>query len=494
MTYEEAREFINGSNQYGCVPGLETITQLLKRLGDPQEQLKIIHVAGTNGKGSTQAFISTILSAAGYRVGRYISPAVFSYRERIQISQRITSVSEEKSDKRIENIENIDNIENIENNHINDDSCPDTRPLKGNLEASYEGSSIQIEYITEKGICDTIEIIKPACEWMLAEGFSHPTSFEIETAMAMLYLLWEKVDFAVIEVGLGGRMDATNVIKHPVCSIITSISMDHMQYLGDTLEQIAREKAGIIKRGSPVVTCRQETEVMKVLEEICKVKETHLTVSERSNVTKVKFSPEETVFTLGAENQEQDYKIKLLGEHQVENAILAIKAAWLLRELGYSLKEDAIKQGLYNTKWSGRFEVISRKPYLIIDGAHNEAAALVLYKSLQLYFTNRKIIYMIGVLADKDYKSILKITAPLADVIITLTPNNSRALSATELAKAAEMYSKRVIDAGDVDKALRVAFLEAKEDDVIIAFGSLSFLGDLVRALEIRKDDEINDR
>jgi len=485
MTYEEAREFINQSNQYGCVPGLETITQLLKRLGDPQEQLKIIHVAGTNGKGSTQAFISTILSAAGYRVGRYISPAVFSYRERIQISQRITSVSKKQSDKRIDNIGNIPPKE---------DKCLDTIPLIRNFEASYEDSIIEIEYITEKGICDTIEIIKPACERMLAEGFSHPTSFEIETAMAMLYLLWEQVDFAVIEVGLGGRLDATNVIKHPVCSIITSISMDHMQYLGDTLELIAREKAGIIKRGSPVVTCRQEPEVMKVLEEICKVEEAPLTVSDRNNVTKVKFSPEETVFTLYAENQEQDYKIKLLGEHQVENVILAIQAAWLLRELGYSLNEDAIKQGLYNTKWSGRFEVISRKPYLIIDGAHNEAAALVLYKSIQLYFTNRRIIYMIGVLADKDYKSILKITAPLADVIITLTPNNSRALSATELAKAAEMYSKRVLDAGDIDKAVRVAFLEAKEDDVIIAFGSLSFLGDLVRALEIRKDEEIYDR
>lgn len=464
MTYEEAREFINQSNQYGCVPGLETITQLLKRLGNPQEQLKIIHVAGTNGKGSTSAFISTILSAAGYQVGRYISPAVFSYRERIQISRRITSVGK------------------------------NTGTLESNSEDFNKDFSIGIEYITEMGVSDAIELIKPACLNMQSEGFAHPTSFEIETAMAMLYLLRKQVDFTVIEVGLGGRLDATNVIKHPVCSIITSISMDHMQFLGDTLEQIAGEKAGIIKRGSPVVTCRQEPGVMKVLEETCKDMDTPLAIAESSCVTKVLFSPEETTFTINFEDQEQVYKIKLLGEYQVENAVLAIQAARLISKLGYPVDEEAVKMGLYETKWSGRFEIIARNPYLIIDGAHNEAAAAVLQKSIRLYFTNRRIIYMIGVLADKDYRSILKITAPLADVIITLTPNNSRALSSKELAKAAEPYGKRVIDADDIGKAVQIASREVGNEDVIIAFGSLSFLGDLVSTLGIRKDDETYDR
>lgn len=454
MNYEEAREFINNSNQYGCVPGLETITELLKQLGNPQEQLKVIHVAGTNGKGSTSAFLTSILTAAGYVVGRYISPAVFSYRERIQISKR-------------------------------------------NMEGD---NTIEVDYISEKGICDTITRIKPVCEQMIKEGFAHPTSFEIETAMAMLYLLWEQVDFAVIEVGLGGRLDATNVIRHPVCSVITSISMDHMQYLGDTLGQIAKEKAGIIKDGSPVITCRQEPEVMKVFEEVCKEHNSRLVISEIDKVKKIRFSPAGTTFSLDFSGLEQEsnciceekYTIKLLGEYQPDNAVLAIQAARMINESGYPISEDAIKEGLKLTKWSGRFEVIAEKPYIIIDGAHNEDAAIRLSKSIQLYFTNRRIIYMIGVLADKDYRSILKYTAPLAEVIITLTPNNSRALSSAVLAKEAEQYGKRVIDAGNVEKATELALEEAGEEDIIIAFGSLSYLGDLVNTLGLRKGDGRN--
>jgi dihydrofolate synthase/folylpolyglutamate synthase len=440
MTYEEAREFIRNSNQYGIVPGLETITELLRRLGNPQEKLKVIHVAGTNGKGSVSALITSILCEAGYRVGRYLSPAVFTYREIIQVAEK------------------------------------------------------RIEYITVEGICDAIAKIKPACEDMVKEGFAHPTSFEIETAMAMLYLLSEQVDFAVIEVGLGGRLDATNVIKHPVCSIITSISMDHMKILGDTLEKIAAEKAGIIKEGSPAVTCRQEPGVLKVLEETCKGKNTKLVVSDFDKAAKVRFTPEETSFSIVSEKKEDIYRIRLLGEYQVDNAVLAVKAAEVIDKLGYPISDEAVKNGLFNAKWSGRFEVIARDPYLVIDGAHNEDAALVLKKSIQLYFTNRRIIYMIGVLADKDYKKILKITAPLADVIITLTPNNNRALSSDALAKEARAFHNRVMDAGNMKEALRLAYKEAGVNDVIIAFGSLSFLGDLVSTLGIRKDDVTYDR
>lgn len=440
MTYEEAREFISQSNQYGLVPGLETITELLQQLNNPQEQLKIVHVAGTNGKGSVCAFLASILAVAGYRVGRYISPAVYSYRERIQIA------------------------------FCNDDF-------------------IDVECITKEGVIKTIEQIKPACESMVRDGYPHPTSFEIETAMTFLYLLWEQVDIVVLEVGLGGRLDATNVIKHPAVCVITSISMDHMQYLGDTLEKIASEKAGIIKEGVPVVTCRQEDTVLRVMEQ--KAGELHapFSIADSDNIKKIRYSLNGTEFSYSYDHKKYDYKIKLMGEYQVTNAFLASQAARILMQEGYNINEDKIRKGLSITVWPGRFEVISERPYVIIDGAHNADAALTLRKSIEIYFTNRRIIYIIGVLADKDYKSILKITLPLAEMVITLTPDNNRALSSAELAKEAGVYCDRVIDAGNTEQAIRFAYQEAGENDVIIAFGSLSFLGSLVSTLRLRKDE-----
>lgn len=482
MTYKEARDFIDQSNLYGLVPGLETITELLNRLGNPQDKLKVIHVAGTNGKGSTSAFIATILTVAGYRVGRYISPAIFSYRERIQISKRVEIGKNQPT-------HNLGN--KVSNNHIKNDKKEDTLNTVRDWGNGEDNCSIDIEFITEQGVCDTIATIKPACEAMVLEGFHHPTSFEIETAMTMLYLLWEQVDFTVLEVGLGGRLDATNVIKKPICSVITSISMDHMQYLGDTLEQITREKAGIIKAGAPVVSCEQKPEVLKVLELTCKEQGVPFILADLSDIVQINHSLEAVSFCYQKEDKGIDYKITLLGEHQVSNAVLAIQVAKLLEQLGIHIGETNIKSGLYHTKWSGRFEIVARKPLLIIDGAHNEGAAISLRDSIGLYFTNQKIIYMIGVLSDKDYKSILKHTASLAQVIITFTPNNSRALSSKELAKEARKYCSYVLDAENIENAIQLAYQEANEEDVIIAFGSLSFLGDLVATQRIRKEDGI---
>lgn len=444
MIYEEARQFIDNSNQYGCVPGLTTVSELLRRLDNPQEKLKIIHVAGTNGKGSTSSFITTILNKAGYRVGRYISPAVFSYRERIQISD----------------------------NAIQQDK-------------------VTVQYITRQGVCDTIALIKPVCEAMVADGFSHPTSFEIETAMVMLYLLWMKVDFAVIEVGMGGRLDATNVIKNPVCSVITSISMDHMQYLGDTLEKIAAEKAGIIKKQVPVITCRQNPEVIRVIKDTADNLASPLFISDDANVVDVCYYMDKTEFTLIKDGRSEQYFIGLLGEYQVENAIMAVKTAQVLNSLGFTIKEENIRKGLAQTKWSGRFEVIAKEPYFIIDGAHNEAAATILRSSIIRYFHNKRKIFLIGVLADKEFEKILKLTADLADVIITTTPNSPRALPSDQLAKEALKYCGNVYDAKNTGNAVKLAYREAAKEDIIIAFGSLSYLGDLVDTLGIRKDDAI---
>ncbi len=431
MTYEEARTFIRQSNQYGSKLGLESITELLERLGNPQEKLKVIHVAGSNGKGSTTAFIATILSTQGYTVGRYISPAVFSYRERIQITTK-------------------------ENNNL----CT--------------------QFITKQGICDAITLIAPICEAMEKEGFSHPTSFEIETAMAMLYFMWEKVDFAVVEVGLGGRLDATNVIKEPISCVITSISMDHMQYLGDTIEKITEEKAGIIKKRVPVVTGNTDKRVLSTLYKKCEELKTVLTLAPREEAMDISYLSEGTSFTYRG----QRYTISLLGDHQISNALLAIETMNLLNQKGYGIDQTSIEEGLYRTTWSGRFEVLRRSPYVIIDGAHNEDAAIQLKKTLQTYFKDQKLILIMGVLADKDYGSILRILAPLAKVILTITPDNDRALASTQLAIEAKKYTDaEIIDSNTVQKAVTSAYNIANKEDIILAFGSLSYLSEVKTAL-----------
>jgi dihydrofolate synthase/folylpolyglutamate synthase len=284
------------------------------------------------------------------------------------------------------------------------------------------------------------------------------------------------VDFAVIEVGLGGRLDATNVIKHPICSVITSISMDHMQFLGDNLDKITREKAGIIKKGAPLVTANKSPEVLSVLEQTCRDIGTSMIVTDSDDAVNIHFSPEGTTFRY----LDQEYTINLLGRHQIGNAILAIQSVRVLHQSGHPISENAIKNGLLKAKWRGRFEIIGRKPYVIIDGAHNEDAALQLKEAIQLYFADRRIIFIIGIFADKNYRRILEITAPLAEVILAITPNNTRALASSQLAIEAKQYgSGTVIDAGTISYAMKLAYEEATQEDVIIAFGSLSFLGEL---------------
>jgi dihydrofolate synthase / folylpolyglutamate synthase len=440
MTYKEAREYIDDSIQYGSKLGLDTITELLRRLGNPQNQVKVIHVAGTNGKGSTTAYIASILATQGYKVGRYISPAVFCYRERIQIS---------------------------------------TPAEKG----------YRTEYISKQGVSEKIEIIQKVCEEMVRDGWSHPTSFELETAMAFLYFDGQKVDFAVVEVGLGGRLDATNVIEQPVCCVITSISMDHMQYLGDTLSAIAWEKAGIIKPSVPIVTSNDHPEILKVLKEVAGSNQAPLVMTDTGMIRLLSLTPGETVF----EYQGQEYEIALLGRHQIVNALLAITVIRVLQRSGYDINIRAIKEGLIATSWSGRFEIIARKPYFIIDGAHNEDAARKLAESVREYFSDRRVIFIMGIFADKAYPRIMELTAPLASVIITLMSNNSRSLSSADLALEAQKYCSTVFDAKTAEQAVQLAYETAKEEDVIIAFGSLSFLGDIKRLVTNSPDLDSED-
>lgn len=461
MKYEEAREFIRKSDEFGWRPGLETITELMRRLGNPQDELRVIHVAGTNGKGSVSAFIAYILAAGGYRVGRYISPSVFSYREKIMINSRGDYIQ----------------------GYIQKDNTPQD-------EISQDTSlqdSILWDAIPRETVARAVDIIKPACEAMVKEGFAHPTSFEIETAMAFLYFLWEKTDYAVLEVGLGGRLDATNIIKRPLLSVITSISMDHVGILGDTIEKIAKEKAGIIKEGVPVITCAQDPGVISVLNERAGRLQAPFHISDPARLCNIRYSLEGTEFSHIQGNITQQYKIRLLGQYQPANAQLAIEAVKLLFR---DVTETTLRKGLLLAKWPGRFELIHKNPYIIIDGAHNEAAAVTLRKSIEIYFTNHRIIYIIGILADKDYRSILRITVPLAKAVIAVTPDNRRALPSHELAGEAGAYCDKVYDARNMDNALAIALREAGSDGVIIAFGSLFCLSSLVNALKVRKDDK----
>ncbi len=439
MTYEEASGFLKDSEQYGSVLGLESMRELLKRLGNPQDRLKFIHIAGTNGKGSTAAYIANILAEAGYRIGRYISPSVFSYFEKIQISWP------ENSGK--------------------------------------EHSFVTAKYINETEVADIIGRIKEACDTMTAEGLAHPTVFEMETAMAMLYFTAEKCDLAVLEVGLGGRLDATNVITTAVCTVITSIGMDHMNILGSTLGQIAAEKAGIIKPGIPVVSYEQEPEAAGVIESAAVFNNAPLTFADFNQIGIEMQSLNGTLF---AYKNRKHLKIKLLGENQVKNAVLAILAMDTLRTLGYSVSEENIRNGLVQAKWRGRFEIIKENPLFVIDGAHNEDAAISLGKNINIYFGSRRILFIVGVLADKDYDAVLKHTGNYADMIFTVTPYNVRGLKSGKLAETAGKYCSHVINADTVSKAVKLAREAAAEEDVIIVFGSLSYLKDIYN--ELRAD------
>jgi dihydrofolate synthase/folylpolyglutamate synthase len=432
VTFEEAMHFLIKANQYGSVLGLENMQRLLNYLGNPQDKLKFIHIAGTNGKGSTTAFIANIMADSGYRVGRYISPSVFCYREIIQISYK--------------------------KGHFNDENF------------------ITTEYISEKGIIDGVSIIKAACNSMVEEGYPHPTSFEIETAMAFLYFLEQNCDLVVLEVGLGGRLDATNIIKTTLCAVFTSISMDHMQILGDTLEKIAFEKAGIIKSGIQVISYDQTPEAEKVIETVCRLNHAELTKADFGQISITEQTIERTVFSY------QDCKglqIHLLGENQVKNAVLALLTVRALQKTGFTVTDKDIRNGLFHTSWRGRLEVIQSRPLFLIDGAHNEDAAKSLAKNIEIYFANKRIIYIIGVLADKDFSAVLEHTGIYAERIITVTPANSRALPSAKLAETARRYCNHVIDADKVTIAIETALQVAEEDDVIIAFGSLSYLNEV---------------
>ena len=406
MNYREARQYLEDANKYGSVLGLDNIRELLRRLNNPENACKYVHIAGTNGKGSVLAYVSTVLTCAGYKVGRYISPTLFKYRERIQVNE---------------------------------------------------------EYITREALARLVTEIAGAIEGMTGEGRPHPTPFEIETALAFLYFKEMECDFVVLEVGLGGLEDATNVIQTTLVEVMTSISMDHMAFLGDTLAEIAENKAGIIKPGTVVVTDWQQPDAMRVIEEKCR----------KENCT------------LRTARVYEDMVIRLAGSYQIENAIVALETVDALRDLGYEISEEKIREGMMTTHWRGRFTILQKDPIVVIDGAHNEDAARTLRESLTMYFPEKRMHFIMGMFEDKECEKVIKRTASLADDIITIqTPGNPRALPAEELAELVRKYNPKVEAMSSIRKAVRESFQRAEKDHVIVAFGSLSFLGSVVRAVE----------
>lgn len=425
MNYAEARVYLDEVSKYGSVLGLENMRELLGRLGNPQDDLKFIHISGTNGKGSVLAYLSTILSGGGYRTGRYISPTLFSYRERIQVDE---------------------------------------------------------QKIEKESLAHHVTAIAKVIEEMKAENAGNPTAFEVETALAFLYFKEKDCDIVVLETGLGGALDATNIIKTTVMEVIAPISMDHMEFLGDTLEKIAMQKAGIIKPHTAVVSASQEPDAKKVLNHVCKENQCSMYMVDPAQITDVLYDVEEQQFSY---KNWKNVKITLAGSYQILNAALALEGVEELRRLGYHLSEEQVRQGLYRAVWRGRFTLLSKNPAVIIDGAHNPGAAKELKHSLDLYFKGKDLYYIFGVFQDKDYQEVIRLTAPLAKHIITVqTPGNPRALPANELKEAVQAVNPSVEAAQSIQEAVKKSLQLAKNEDAIIIFGSLSFLGEAERAVK----------
>lgn len=423
MNYEEAMNFIQNTNKFGSVLGLDNIKELLKRLDDPQDKLKVVHIAGTNGKGSTLAFLAGIFRESGYRAGRYVSPASFSYEERFRINE---------------------------------------------------------ENISKEDLCFYMEKIKKISEEMVADGLSHPTMFEIETALSFLYFLDKKVDVVLLETGMGGRLDATNVVKKPIATIIASIGMDHMQFLGDTLEKIAAEKAGIIKEGCPVISYDNTKEVNEVIKNKAEQMHSKVTFVNSSGIRVLSESLEGESFSYRSSDGRwyEKIEIPLLGRHQINNAALALEALNMIKNY-YCISDFQTEDGFRKTIWRGRIEILKRDPMIICDGAHNPDGAESLLNFLQNNFTNRRLIYIMGVLSDKDYEQMVQILAPVADKIYTVAPDNPRALSSSDLYACVKKYHPDVIQRERLAACLDEVEQKAAKDDVIVICGTLSFQNEL---------------
>lgn len=424
MNEREAMAYLNDISVRGSVLGLKNMRELLSMLGNPQHSLRFIHIAGTNGKGSVSAYVSSVLSEAGCRTGQYTSPHLFSYYEKYRVN----------------------------------------------------GKDIE-----EETFAHHLEKVRKAAEEMERSNSLCPTCFEVETATAFLYFAEEKCDVVVMETGLGGISDATNVVETTLVSVLTSIGMDHMNFLGNSLREIAEKKAGIIKEGCTVVSAAQETEAQEVIEREAENRNCPLRIVREDLICPLWFNISEQIFDYG---RWKKLKICLAGAYQFKNAALSLEVIEALREKGFCISDRAVYDGMKKTIWRGRFTPISKSPIVILDGAHNEAAAIELKKSIELYLKERNIYFIMGIFRDKEYEKVIRLTAPMAQYIIAVeTPGNPRALPAEELKQEIAKVNPSVESAKSIGLAVKRIYEKADAEAAIVIFGSLSFLAEAERVV-----------
>lgn len=421
MNYNEAIAYVENTGKFAINLGLQRIQRLCDLAGNPEKELKIIHVAGTNGKGSTTTFISSILISQGYRVGIYTSPYIERFTERIKINAR--EISEDEVARLITEISSdIDKVEQ--------------------------------------------------------EGLERPTEFEIITACAFKYFKEQKVDFVLLEVGLGGRFDATNIV-YPLLSVITTISYDHINILGDTLGKIAYEKAGIIKNGRPVVIYPQEKEAMDVILSETEGRNSSVKLVQDIKYEVVQDSVDGIIFNAYGNREYKNIKLNMTGSYQVMNAITALKAIETLVEEGIKIDDSAIYEGFESSKWPGRFEIISREPYIVLDGGHNIQGIEVLASALKKYFPDKKIRIVCGMLKDKEYGKMIERLGEVSSDFIAVRANSPRALSADELKAAIEDKGKNAISVESIKDGVNKGLKITKSEEVLVFCGSLYMIGEV---------------
>ena len=417
MNFHEAMEYLANLTKFGFNFGLGRIQELLRRLGDPHLSLRVIHIGGTNGKGSTAVMVAGILREAGYRAGVFTSPHLHAYTERYRIG-------------------------------------------------GAEISGVKVAgLITE---------LRPHLEAMVAEGFEHPTEFEVSTALAFLYFYREKVDYLVLEVGLGGAIDSTNVIT-PLVAVITNVAMDHMDYLGNTIREIAAVKAGIVKRGVPLVTAADNRAALAVLEAACRDLGAPLILVGRDvTVEPGESAPAAHRFAIqGRLGRYPDLRLPLAGLHQLVNAATAVAAVEVLAEAGAAVPLKAVRGGLAATRWPARLETVRERPLVIIDGAHNYDGAKCLARAIRDSHPGRRLVLVLGMLGDKERSKVVAELAPLAQAVVVTRPNSPRAGEWQAMAEEARRYAPSVAVLEDIGAAVEQALRLAGPQDLVVITGSL---------------------
>lgn len=438
MNYKAAKDFFNNISKLGSKLGLNNMTNLLTKLDNPQSSLEIIHVAGTNGKGSVCTMLNGILTSEGYHVGLYTSPYILTYNESIKIG-----------------------------------SIP----------------------ISNKDFTDCASTIKTACDELVLEGKDHPTVFECLTALAFLFFYRKEVDLVVLEVGLGGRYDATNVIDNPLVSVITSISLDHTQFLGDSLDKIAYEKAGIIKSDCPVVLSANKDIVVETIREYSKKQKANLHYLSYKDITYNNIQETKAYTTFDIETPMFAYEniqLGLVGHHQLYNTCTVLQTINILRSQNIAISDNSMYEGLAHSVWECRLELLHKKMDILIDGSHNMESIQSLVDFLSKHFSKTKIVLIFGILGDKEYEEMMALLLPHVDKVILTKPLNDRALPLTQAKETASKYCKDVTTFENYEEALEYGLAVTDSDELLCCAGSLYLVGHIRNQLISQVSIEIN--